>query len=225
MMKTFLNFIIVFTLISSLSCQKDTSPLHTIPSEFSSGDDSGISDSIRSLYQSDATNLTFRHIFNNNMSDTDSVFLPQYLIDSFYDGLIHIYNCKNIISTDTITKIHPVHTFPYVSFYRLVIGLDTSYSWTKKWISGFTTTGNDTIDSLMAKYELELSGIIVHRFAVLYTKMCLNMLALGNKFTQISGVTSAEPDGAGGSGDDIEAYLESENKRYIYSIGWGDCCY
>jgi hypothetical protein len=222
-MKFLFSFIIILVLISFLSCRKDTSPLNTTTSEFSSGDDSSILDSIRSLYQSDAAYLAFRHIFMNNMSDTASVNIPQHLVDSFYDGLIHIYNCKSITSIDTITKIRPVHTFPYESLYRLVVGFDTSYTWTKQWKSGFTMTGNDTIDSLLIKYELELAGNARYRHAVLITKKPLNMWALGKKFEQISGVKSAEPDGAGGSGDDIYAYLDSTNKRYIYSIGWGDC--
>jgi hypothetical protein len=222
-MKTLLNIVIAFTLIYFFSCKKDTSPLNAYLSEISSGDDSGISDSIRSLYQSDAAYLTFNYIYENKMSDTALVNIPQHLIDSFYYGLIHIYNCKNIASIDTITKIYPVHAFPEISLYRLVVGFDTSYAWTKQWQEGYTITGNDTIDSLIAQYEFELIGKARYRFGVLVTKMPLNMWALGPDFNQIAGVRYAEPDGAGGSGNDTIADLDLELKHYTFTIGWGDC--
>jgi hypothetical protein len=223
MMKTLLKFIIAFTLIYSFSCKKDTSPLNTILSEISSGDDSGISDSIRSSYRSDAAYLAYRHIYLNMMADTALIHIPQPLIDSFYEGLIHIYNCKSITSIDTITKIYAVHAFPEISLYRLVVGFDTSYAWTKQWQEGFTITGNDSIDSLITHYEFELYRKARYRFGVLVTKIPLNMWVLGQVFNQIAGVRFAEPDGAVGSGNDIIATLNMDHTHYKFTIGWGDC--
>jgi hypothetical protein len=222
-MKIILNFIIVFTLICLITCKKDTSPLITIQSEFSSSDDSGISDSIRSLYKSDAAYLAFRHIYANKLADTSLVNIPQDLIDSFYGGLIHIYKCKSISSIDTIARIYPVHVFPYQSLYRLIVGFDTSYAWTKQWQDGFTITGNDSIDSLVSEYEFELSRKARYGFAVLITKIPLNMWALGKVFNKVAGVKSAYPDGAIGSGNNIIASLYLNHKEYTFTIGWGDC--
>jgi hypothetical protein len=222
-MKIIINFVIVFTLISLLACKKDTSPLNTIQSELSSNDDSNISDSIRSIYKSDAAYLAYRHIYENKLSDTSLINIPQDLIDSFYDGLIYIYNCKTITSIDTITKIYPVHAFPENSLYRLVVGFDTSYSWTKQWREGFTLTGNDSIDSLITHYVFELYRKAGHRFGVLVTNKPLNMWAIGKIFNKIAGVRYAEPDGVGGDGNDIIAILNMDNLHYKFSIGWGDC--
>lgn len=223
MMRILLNIIIVLILISLFSCKKDTSLIGSINTEFSSADDSNIPDSIRTLYQSDAAYLTYRYIYENEMSDTALVHLPQHLIDSFYNGLIHIYNCKTIASIDTITKFYPVHAFHEVSVYRLIVGFDTSFSWTKKWEAGITITGNDTLDSIITQYEFELSGKARYGFAVLVTKTPLNMRALEQEFIKIAGVRYAEPDGALGSGNDITATLNMDIKHYTFTIGWGDC--
>ena len=220
MNRIFLGVIIFFIFFS---CIKDTSPLIPVPSEISSGSDAGISDSIRLLYKSDAAYLAFRYIYAEKMADTQRVYIPQYLIDSFYGGLIHIYNCKTITSIDTITKMYPVHAFPQISLYRLVVGIDTSYAWTKQWQQGYAITGNDSIDSLIEQYELGLAPVHSHFFIVLYSKIPLNMWTLGVIFKQIAGVQYAEPDGAGGSGNDIRASLNSEQKNYTFTIGWGDC--
>jgi hypothetical protein len=197
-MKNLSSLIIIFIFFSFFSCEKNSSPIGEIPSETSSSDDSNIPDSIRSLYRTDAARLALRHVFQNKLPDTASVNIPQHLIESFYSGLIHIYNCKMITSIDTITKIRPVHTYPYISLYLLVIGIDTSYSWTKQWENGFTITGNDTIDSLLIEYELELvEGYPKHQMAILLAHKPLNMLYLGKMFERISGVRYAEPEGFG----------------------------
>ena len=227
-MSNFLILIIIVLSLSVFSCEKNTSPLHEIPSEITlreitSNDDSHIADSIRSLYRTDAARLALNHVYQNKLPDTASVNIPQQLIDSFYSGLIHIFNCKTITSVDTITKIRPVHTFPYVSLYYLWVHVDTSYTWTKQWENGFTFTGNDTIDSLLIEYELELESYSIYQMAILKAHKPLNMKTLGKMFEKISGVTYAEPEGFGGSGDDLEANLELLWIRYIFSIGWGDC--
>jgi len=222
-MKIIINFFIVLTLIYLLSCKKDTSPLNAIQSEFSSSDDSSIQDSIRSIYKSDAAYLSFRYIYENKLADTSLINISKNLIDSYYDGLIYIYNCKTITSIDTITRIYPVHSYPYQSLYRLVVGFDTSYAWTKQWKDGYTITDNDTIDSLVAEYEFELAGKARYRFAVLITKIPLNMWALGKIFNKVSGVKYAEPDGAIGSGNDIMATSHIDLLHYKFTIGWGDC--
>lgn len=222
-MKNLSSLIIIFIFFSFFSCEKNSSPIGEIPSEISSSDDSNIPDSIRSLYRTDAARLALRHVFQNKLPDTASVNIPEHLIESFYSGLIHIYNCKKIQSIETITKIWSVHTYPYISLYLLVIGIDTSYSWTKQWENGFTITGNDTIDSLLIEYELELGRHSIYQTAILKANKPLNMKALGKMFERISGIRYAEPDGFVGSGNDIEANLESSCIRYIFSIGWGDC--
>ena len=157
-MKFISSFIIILVFISFFSCMKNSSPLDTIPSEFSSSDDSIIPDSIRSLYRLDAAWLAVNHIYKNKLADTASVIIPEQLIETFYSGLIHIYNCNTIPSIETITKTWPVHIpAAYPNLHRLAVGIDTNYSWTKQWTNGFRFTGNDTIDSLLIEYELELS--------------------------------------------------------------------
>lgn len=227
-MRNLLILIIIILSFSLFSCEKNTSPLHEIPSEITlreitSSDDSHIADSIRSLYRTDAARLALNHVYQNKLPDTASVNIPQQLIDSFYSGLIHIYNCTTITSVDTITKIRPVHTLPYVSLYHIWVHVDTSYNWTKQWENGFTFTGNDAIDSLLIEYELELGSYSFYPDVSLKTHKPLNMRTLGKIFEKISGVIFAVPDVLVGSGDDLEANLESLWIRYIFSFGWGDC--
>ena len=199
-------------------------PNPEIISEFTSSDDSLISENIRERYRSDATYLAF--IEMNKTSDSNTVIIDEGLIDSIYKGLIHIYNCTTITSVDTVTRICPIHAFPEQSMDRIVIGLDTTFRWTKRWLNGNTSTGNDTIDSLVTTFELDFYGVIVHTYALLTTDLKLNMHALAYHFRQVPGVLNAEPDALGsyGSGNnDIEVTFDQSNTYYSYSRGWDIC--
>ena len=223
-MKNILNFVIILVLISFFSCNKDYSPLGTLQSEFSSADDSNIPLSIRSKYKFDAALLAIDHMYRNKLPDTASVYIPEYLIQSFYSGLIRIYNCRTIPFTETVTKTRPIHTRADQFLLYLSVGIDTSYDWTKRWVDGFKYTGNDTIDSLLVKYNLEPQTTAVsYRFVTIYSETPINILYLITLFEEIPGVTYAGPRALIGDGNYITARMESSYIKFRFYMGWGDC--
>jgi len=218
-------FIIILLLLSLINCQKDTSPLNGTPSEFTSSDDSHVPISVRSLYRLDASYLALNHIYKNKLPDTSSGDIPEHLIDPFYAGLIHIYNCKSIKSVDTITKTSPIHSQVSKTLLRFNIGIDTSYSWTKQWLDGNILTGNDTIDNLLIKYNLkpETTNSTISKSVSLLSEKPLNTRYLLTIFDSISGVTYAEPAILVGISNHISAQMESSSIKYNFFMGWGDC--
>jgi hypothetical protein len=198
--------------------------LSGIPSELSSGDDSKVPDSVRSLYRLDATYLALNHIYGNKLPDTASGEIPQQFIDPFYVGLIHIYNCKSIKSVETITKTLPIHSQVSKTLFRFNVGIDTSYSWTKQWIDGNIFTGNDTIDNLLIEYNLKPdTNSTILKSVSLHSQEPLNIPYFLTIFEKISGVTYAEPEVLVGISNSISAQRESSYIKYKFFMGWGDC--
>jgi len=224
MMKNILNFVIILVFISFFSCNKDYSPLGTLQSEFSSADDSNIPQSIRSKYKLDAALLAIGHMYRNKLPDTASVYIPEDLIQPFYSGLIRIYNCRTIPFTEIITKTRPIHTRANQILQYVSVGIDTSYDWTKRWVDGFKYTGNDTIDSLLVKYNLEPNTTGArYGHVTLFSEKPLNVRYLLRLFDEIPGVTYAEPSGLIGDGNYITARMESSHIKFRFFMGWGDC--
>ena len=198
--------------------------MNGIPSESTSSDDSNVPDSVRSLYRLDATYLALNHIYNNKLPDTSSGDIPEHLIDPFYAGLIHIYNCKSINSVETITKTWPIHSQASNTLLRFNVGIDTSYSWTKHWIDGNTLTGNDTIDNLLIQYNLKPdTNSTILKSVSLFSEKPLNVPYLLRMFERISGVTYAEPTVLVGVSNSISAQMGSSYIKYKFFMGWGDC--
>jgi hypothetical protein len=224
MMKNILNFVIILIFLSFFSCNKDYSPLGTLQSEFSSADDSNIPQLIRSKYKLDAALLALGHMYRNKLPDTASVYIPEYLIQPFYSGLIRIYNCRTIPFTKSITKTRPIHTRANQILYSVSVGIDTSYDWTKRWVDGFKYTGNDTIDSLLVKYNLEShTTYAIYRSVNLYSEKPLNIMYLITLLEEIPGITYAEPRVLIGGGNYITARMESSYIKFRFYMGWGDC--
>ena len=118
----------------------------------------------------------------------------------------------------------PIHTRANHILRYFVVGIDTSYDWTKRWVDGFKFTGNNTIDSLLVKYNFEPhTTVAINGFVTIYSEKPLNIWYLLTLFEEISGVTYAEPSVCIGGGSTINAQMESSYIKYIFFMGWGDC--
>jgi hypothetical protein len=186
-------------------------------------DDSNLSDNLKISYKTDATRLALNDIQSDSSLRLSLVEIPEDKIENYYNGIIHIYNQKNISARDSVVDKYNIHSSSTFEMKRLIVGINTSFSWTQFWQNGNPLTGNSQIDSLIITYNINnveyFAGSVVNLTAI----NPLNMDALGHLFSKIDGVNYAEPNGGIGGSNDIDAQLNDEYINYKFSLGWGDC--
>jgi hypothetical protein len=195
--------------------------------EIPPADVSSVPTDVQDLYQWDAAQLTFRHIFDNELPERFIVELPEHMIRSFFNALVHVYHADHIAERDTVIEEFTIRARPDRMLDQIIVGHDGSESWAQKWKDGHRFTGYEPIDRLIEKYDLYIKKYYSHdemtNWALLYTNNPLNTIALSEKFASIEEVAWAEPNGIIGDGNDIRAKAFSDKIQLDYSVGWGDC--
>ncbi len=219
---TFLSMLLGILFIQN--CSTTTEPDYNLPVQITRGNDSQFSDSLKTLLKEDAAILALRDLQSDPATKETLVFIPDNLIESYYRGLVHIYNAVVNPQVDLVVNKYKIHTFRSPETHRLIVSVDTSKAWTKVWRNGERLTGNPQVDQLMIQYNLQLSRFhSSFNFVVLYAEEPLNIFALSKKFGVIEGVNFSEPDGIVGDGNNIESKIEKTFISYAFSYGWGDC--
>ena len=188
------------------------------------GDDSKISDSIKTLFNEDAARLALRDIQSNSSDKENLIIIPAYYVESYYYGLVHFYNANYIPERDVVIDTYKIHTFRYPETHTLIVAVDSTKDWVQEWKNGNRLTGNQKVDELMETYNLQLYHYYswpILQAAVLFSEEPLNIHALCNKFKPIDGVIYAESYGVIGDGNNITASIETNGIKYIFSYGWG----
>jgi hypothetical protein len=221
MKKFFLLFFILFVAFYQ-GCENSVSPVNNYSFDLPAPDDSAISDSLKNLYQQDGARLALRYLYSQHSSDTASIEIPAILANLFYQGLIYVCNFQSLNFSPAGRLISRIHTLPNPNLNSLVVGVDTSESWTKAWQNKNITTGNKQIDELLFPYNFQVSSFS-YSWAVLKTNMNLNLLALARELEKIPGVNYAEPNNYFGGSYDITATLAPDKIVITYLYGWGDC--
>lgn len=191
--------------------------------DISDANDSGMSDSLKALYKTDAEHLALREIHADPTAKYSLVEIPQELIDLYYNSLLHIYNSvKN--SSSSYAELGSIHVFPQPETHNLVLSVDTTKEWVRQLISGKEITGYNKVDNLIKEYGLKLKfhstfGPLV----VLKSEKALNVLALAGSFKNLDGINICEPDGIVGDGNDIVSEVDRNQIKLKYYLKWGDC--
>lgn len=185
----------------------------------------GIPDSVVALYREDAYHLAVRYMAQMNIPGIE---IPSELSTVLLNGLLHIYNQRDIPERDTIVDLYPIHVYAYrYQLYEIILIVNPTFSWTQRWKAGERFTGNDEVDALIRQYDLSVVSYTVtpwgSEWAVLRSSRALNVARLAERFKTIAGVVTAEPNGAAGDGNNIEAMPEEQGWKYTFSLGWGDC--
>lgn len=224
-----LFFFIIIILLNN-SCELNDSLeddyYHDWSSDYlqSTSNDNRISDSIKTLYKTDASILALRIMIADTFARDNIAEINENLIDEIYRGLICIYNLKNYRSINVFVDNFKIHAREDPSLTRLIVVVDTTKEWTRAWINGQRLTGNQQIDDLILTYDLQLGERwYFSNYHTLISSKPLNLLALKNFFKKIDGVLDAGPDGLIGDGNDIVFNYSRANKIYTFVIGWGDC--
>jgi hypothetical protein len=193
--------------------------------QITSGDDSFIPDSIKSLMKEDAAHLVLRDIYSDPFNKENLVYLLDDLVELYYRGFVHIYNAKSLSARNQVIENYKIHTLCNLEMHYLAVSVDSSTAWVYAWRNGNRLTGNEQVDLLMETYNLELYRVYQWDYisASLYSDSAVNVYAISKKFEPIEGVIYAEPDGCLGDGNDITGSIKSDYIEYNFSHGWGDC--
>ncbi|MCU0453003.1 MAG: hypothetical protein MUE68_05050 [Bacteroidetes bacterium] len=181
-------------------------------------------DSALQRYVEDAYRLAARHMESTQMAD---VSIPEELYRSLLNGLTHLHRAVNLPARDSIVERYAIHTSASPMLHEVILyGLDTSCTWTSRLIARALPTGQPTVDSLFAAYDLTIKqvfGIGPSRFVLLRSSSPLHVSALSRRFSGIPCLVGAEPHGVSGDGNDISAEAETDAWKITFSLGWGDC--
>jgi len=185
-----------------------------------------IPDSVQQRFQEDAERLALRDIHRDETDKISLIEIPDPLIKTYYNGLLHLYNAKKIVERDMVIQKYNIHAFPHPEMNNVLVAVDTTAQWVKLWQEGYRFTGNSQIDQLLNQYQLYIYEY--HRWknrhvVELQAKKSINILALAKKFQDIDGVIYAEANSAIGDGDNITAIRKTAYVVYEFSLGYDDC--
>jgi hypothetical protein len=172
------------------------------------------SDSARAHFLPEATDFAMLYLSSIRSPDTMLVSVPDsilslflYPLASLYDGQGDLPILDTLITQLGIRKnlIWSVGTN---------MSADTSEAWVRNVVSGISPTGNPTVDSLVALYDLRLEGdgfVVSGRTFLSVSHPPLNSQALARVFETVPGVYTAR---AGlvlyyGSSIDFELYSDA----------------
>jgi hypothetical protein len=216
-------FLISCSFIAFSSCEKnDISPERKLPAI-----QNEISDSVRKYYTKDANVLSVRYM--QESSDSDKVMIDTYSREVFLKALSAVYK-SNHPERDTIFNICKIHTFPLEMKKMLLYFSDQA--WNSNWLNNFMDTiiptGNKEFDPLVQNFHFYFceNGTVINKypvFMVIESDILLNIEPLANRFEQVNGIITAEPNAFLGDGDDIEYKLKENSLQLIFSKKWGDC--
>ena len=188
--------------------------------------DSSLSDSLKSTYLDDSYRLSLRYFMETDSNWVNVIEIPEDLVHVYYNGLVHIFNARQIPARDSVVDLFPIHTFPNPVLNRVILGIDTTSSWITNWIKGQRLTGNEKIDELMVKYNFQVKKILLFfstYHVLLETPYQINIQAIARIFSRVESVNYSEPDAAGGDGNDIITSRADDYVIFEYYLRWGDC--
>jgi hypothetical protein len=215
-MKKYLILIIVFVQLQIVNGQKVNS-------------DCTAADSITAKYKKDADRLALRKILRINSSYKDSTHIPKQWSDTVLNSLIAVYNATALPVRDTIITSFNIHTYPIPDLNNFDVSADSNLSWMQNLHNNNIPSGNNTVDSIMNAFHLQIYGYNTFLNYYPYHTVSFasdsnyNITALAKCFVNIPGVFYSDPNICFGDGNNITDSIYSNYVELIYSLGWGDC--
>ncbi len=192
-------------------------------------------DSVKKRYQEDAAWLAYQYEQKINSPYLDSVTIPQDLQDRFMNALLAVYNVVGLPEADTVTRtplphdgvtphaLIPKHPF---SLEMILLQLDTSINWEKRFSKQLKPTTNSSFDSLIERYQISFDtlykGYSPYWRAI--THLLYNSLLLDSLISRTANFYRfAVPGFISGYGDGIDGAIKDSAIKLSYSLGWIDC--
>ncbi|WP_317900161.1 T9SS type A sorting domain-containing protein [Aurantibacillus circumpalustris] len=187
------------------------------------------SDSVKVLYIDDADRLALKKIYQQNLTDTNSIVIPQAHTDTILKALIAVYNATTLPARNAVVSLYNIHTFPNPIMNRLYVAADSTLPWMQQLKAGNIPTGNTQADGLISTYSLTIqnyssySSWFSYHVVTFKSDSNYNTAPLTDLFENISGVVFSETGSVVGDGNDISAVIYPNHVELTYSLGWGDC--
>ncbi|NLA23364.1 MAG: T9SS type A sorting domain-containing protein, partial [Bacteroidales bacterium] len=184
---------------------------------------------IEEQYKVDASVITLRKFYENNLSYKDSIEIPNEHLDTVLNALLAVWNATSLPARDTVVDLLEISTAHDYAVKYFNVRVNQSAIWAQKLYEGYTETGNDTVDNILNTYNLSIYNSFPWGtdFYFQFTSQDnYNMPELSKLFDSISGVKYV----LAACGYDnprmyknIEAYILPNYVFLKYSYGWGDC--
>ena len=179
---------------------------------------------VRQHYLHSAKIIALRQMLGDS-AWADSVYIPAILYNPVLQALSAVHNATQYPERDTVTDCFDVQALPVPIYpWGILLVSDTTNVWAKRLYQGIFPTGNPTVDDLVVRYHLELSGSSQFNTFLFFfdTQEPLNTIALAQLFQDIPG-TYAEANASFGSGNNITLDTVASGVTLTYHVGWGDC--
>jgi hypothetical protein len=186
-------------------------------------------DSIVEKYQDDADALTLRKFYENELPWADSIEIPDAHSDTILNALLAVWNTEDLAARDTVVEMFDIHSRELYAVNYIYIGADSTLDWMQQLELGNIPCGNDTLDSLINRYILDITEYIKDDYDILHWARLdgennLNMGPLGRLIKPIYGVDYVDTlVNMVLDGNRIDCSINSEFVELAYSYGWGDC--
>ena len=190
-------------------------------------DDEQLSEQQRVRYTDDALRLSTRYM---NREDSTKLVLPTNLVDTFYNGLIHIANSEHPEAAKATQTDLQVHVRDPGDPRCIGTAVDTSASWYKQWQQGHIETSNEELNTLTDQFNLEIieasdeESTYGQITVALVTDREVNGYAVGDRLQEFEQILSARPEvdfPVERSG--IRVLFFKNFLRYTFEYGFGDC--
>ncbi|HRY31781.1 MAG TPA: T9SS type A sorting domain-containing protein [Bacteroidales bacterium] len=176
-------------------------------------------------YELDVKGLAVKWMMQSGSPDTVYVSIPSWQQDEIMEGLAAVFNV-NHPARDSVFDQYCVHDMAWQPVtHGLIIGVGATAPWIPAWQSLQTMTGLPALDTLLTKYQLQITNWFSFiNAAVFQTPLLLNIYALEDSLKWASPhIQYAEPDlliGAAG----LITYDKTGNDRYYnFTFQWNDC--
>ena len=177
-------------------------------------------------YDKDVKGLVIKRMQALNSPDQALIEIPQIWQDSILEGMAAIFNAPDLPERDSVFDLYCVHdvaTSP--ALLGFIIGVETNTPMAQAWENGELLTGNAILDTLLVKYNFELTNYFSFGGGVFYTDRIINLFALADSIVNsVPGVTYGEPDYLIGGAGRIEYATDAEGNRFFdFRFEWNDC--
>jgi hypothetical protein len=83
--------------------------------------------------------------------------IPEEPRESLYAALLRVHLATDLAARDTVIDLYSVHAFPRPVLRELIVAVEDSAAWAEAWARGERLTGNDAVDALLERWELEVA--------------------------------------------------------------------
>ncbi len=180
-------------------------------------------------FNADAYQIALQRLEMLQANQLNSVEIDDMTRDSVLRAMFAVYNTDSAVR-DTVFDLFNIHAYQKRDLHRVEVLLDTSFSWTKKWIDYEAISGNSFLDLLVNTYGLEVENVVMLPEWVNYdakvtlkTSKFINGNFLAELISTSTGVRFAYGLSYGGDGDHVFFEKMADWIEITFRHGWSNC--